>query len=132
MTERKYQKWTQKTDLSPVRRFRFTENEWKVILEAVGFYADHLAQVEYPKVKELHDFLIQTNMAYHHGLHENWLGFQPGDPNYDAYQKADAEYEGIKKKVNTLNAVERQLMLAFGMVSADIPKWALTTKRMMR
>ena len=127
----KYHKWTVKTDLSPVRRFRFTENEWKVILEAAGFYADKLAQEKYPKVKELYDYLIHANMSYHEGLHENWLGVKPGDPQYEEYQKVNAEYEGIRKKVHTLNAIERQLMLAFNMVSADLPKWVLTKERIM-
>jgi rubrerythrin len=102
-----------------------------MILEALGFYADHLAQVKYPKVKELYDYLIRANMVYHEGLHENWLGVKLGDPQYEEYQKVNAEYEGIRKKVHTLNAIERQLMLAFNMVSADLPKWVLTKERIM-
>jgi len=122
--KRRYRKWTIKTDFSPVRRFCFKETEWKVMLEAVGHYADYLAQVKYPLVKKEWDRLVKENMAYHmEVLHGQWLGVKPGDPQYEAYQKVNSEKDDIQRKVRMLNLIERQIRLAFKLIDPKIPQW---------
>jgi len=130
--KRKYRKWTSKTDMSPVRRFRFTENEWKFILEAVTHYIDYMAEVMFPPLREQLNQLIHDNMRYHGGV-GNWLGVKPGDPQHEEYQKVNSEVELLRSKVNALEAVERQLRLAFHLIDPKIPNYQYTPyERVMR
>jgi len=125
-------KYRKKNDISPIHRLRFTENELRLILESVGFYADHLSQKVYPKVKGQWDQLVRENMRYHgQVLHEQWLGVKPGDPQFLAYEKVDSQIKELRTKVDGLNLIERQLMLDFKLIDSKTPQWQLTFKRIM-
>jgi len=125
-------KYRKKNDTSTVHRLRFTENELKLILESVGFYADYLSQAVYPKVKAQWDQLVKENMRYHEQvLHERWLGVKPGDPSFEDHAKVDGQIKELKTKVDGLNLVERQLNLDFKLIDSKTPQWQLTFKRIM-
>jgi hypothetical protein len=114
---------TVKTDLSPVRRFRFTELEWKLILEAVSHYADYLAQVEYeklqePKKKEWNRCFAIDPYQHDKELWKTWI-------------ELTNKEQAIKTKVAQLNLIERQLMLAFKLIDRRVPKWQFTINRVM-
>ena len=125
-------KYRKKNDTSQVHRCRFTENELRLILESVGFYADHLAQATYPKIKGQWDQLVRENMKYHEQvLHERWLGVQTSDPIFADYVKVDSQVKELRTKVDGLNLIERQLRLDFKLIDSKTPQWQLTFKRIM-
>jgi len=108
-------------DTSPVSRLRFTELEWKAILEAVGFQADYLVNHEYPIHKEI--WLNQEHFAAHETNPNSELGQE--------WTKHTDMVQDIKNQVVTLNGIERQLQLHFKIIDGSVPEFWRTVKRVM-
>jgi len=121
--KRKHSIWfSQKQDTSPVSRLRFTENEWKAILEAVTFQADYLAQQQYPIHRE---FWVNHDYFWAH----------EADPNSEKGKLWTFHTDKcgeLKNRVAKLNLIERQLMIHFKMIDGSDPAWIRTKDRMMQ
>jgi hypothetical protein len=110
----------EREDTSPTTRFSFSENEGKLILEAVTFRADSL-------VKEFEDhkqFWLNGELF---SAHEQ-------DPNSEEGKlwkfHTDRCME-IKNEVARLNGVERQLQLHFKIIDGSCPEALRTRERTM-
>ena len=111
----------EKTDTSPVSRLRFTENEWKLILESVSFMADYLVEQEYPKHRQF--WLNQEYFMTHETNPESELGKQ--------WREHTDKCGEIQTKVGKLNLIERQLELHFKLITGRLPEWKRTLHRVM-
>ena len=111
----------EEADKSPVSRLRFTENEWKLILKAIGFYADYLAEQEYPKHR--HFWLNSEYFQAHETDPESELGKQ--------WRIHTDKCGEIKTKVRELNLIERQLELHFKIINGKTKEWMRTVHRVM-
>jgi hypothetical protein len=102
-----------------VMRLRFTESEWKLVLEAVSFIADYLALKEYPKSRSI---WLDTE---HFEAYEANLDSDMGK----AWTEHTNKCQQIKNKVERLNKIERQLQLTFKLIDASTPEWIRTKDR---
>ena len=82
-----------------VRRFRFTDSEWKLILEAVSHYSKHLFEVEYPQHQKI--WLGQEYFWAHQKDPSSPLGLE--------WQKNADMCTQIRAKVSRLDLMERRL-----------------------